>query len=88
MPEQGWMRPRSPSTSTRKPEKLPYIEDENERLRVQPSEIDCRLEPLDDTATHWPVPCGEERFQFSPANLLRGDLRDIVIPTSCPAAGG
>jgi hypothetical protein len=64
--------------------KLPYIKDEQERLRVQPSEIDCRLEPLDDTATYWPVPSREVEFRFSPANLLKDNLRDIVIPNVLP----
>lgn len=64
--------------------KLPYIEDEKERLRVQPSEIECRLQPLNDSAICWPVPCAEEKYQFSPANLLRGDLWDIVIPNVLP----
>ena len=62
----------------------PYIEDEQERLRVQPSEIGYRLDPLDDTATYWPVPSREVEFQFSPANLLKDNLRDIVIPNVLP----
>ncbi len=63
---------------------LPYIKDQNDRLRVQPSEIDCRLEPLDKTVPYWPVPSREESFQFSPASLLKDDPRDIVIPNVLP----
>jgi hypothetical protein len=63
---------------------LPYIKDQQERLRVQPSEIGFRLEPLDKTAPCWPVPSREAEFQFSPTNLLKDNLRDIVIPNVLP----
>ncbi|MBC8875097.1 MAG: carboxypeptidase regulatory-like domain-containing protein [Planctomycetes bacterium] len=58
------------------------IKDAEGRLRVQPSYILCQLEPLDETATHWPI--YTKRFEFSPRELLEENPRDIVIPNVPP----
>jgi hypothetical protein len=65
-----------------KTKELPFIRDDDERLRAQASEILCALEPLDETTTHWPIYI--QRFAFSPANLLKNNARDIVIPNVTP----
>lgn len=49
--------------------KLPFIKDDDDRLRAGPSEIVCELVPLDNTATHWPI--YTNRFLLFPANLLK-----------------
>ena len=59
-----------------------YIQDEDERLRAQASEITCELVPLDETITHWPI--YRERFQFSPGILLKADSPHILIPNVSP----
>jgi hypothetical protein len=61
---------------------LPFIDDASERLRAVASEILCRLQPLDETTTHWPIYI--ERFEFTPRNLLKDNPREIVIPNLTP----
>lgn len=61
---------------------LPYLDDESQRLRVEPSEITCDLQPLDESITHWPIHA--EAFDFSAGNLLKANPRDIVIPNVSP----
>jgi hypothetical protein len=61
---------------------LPYIEDVGEQLRAVPSTIRSELEPLGETFTHWPVYA--ESFELSPRNLLKDNLRHIVIPNVSP----
>jgi protocatechuate 3,4-dioxygenase beta subunit len=61
---------------------LPFIDDSSERHRATASVILCELQPLDKTTTHWPI--HRESFEFSPRNLLKGNLRDIVVPNLTP----
>jgi len=62
--------------------KSSYIREANERLRVEGSKILCQLTPLDETITHWPI--YDERFEFTPPNLLMDNSNDIVIPNVSP----
>jgi len=59
-----------------------YVKDTSERLRVEGSKVLCQLTPLDETITHWPI--YDERFEFTPPNLLKHNSRDIVIPNVSP----
>jgi hypothetical protein len=61
---------------------LPYLEDEDQRLRALPSEIAFDLKPLDETTTHWPI-C-HERFSFSPRNLLQAGPGHEVLANLTP----
>ncbi len=61
---------------------LPSILDDSERRRAKPSDIFCRLEPLDEAITHWPATA--VRFEFSPWCLLENDPRHMVIPDVTP----
>jgi hypothetical protein len=62
--------------------KLPFIEDDKERFRAEPSVVNCQLEPLDKTITHWPA--SVESFEFGPGNLLKKRPSDVVIPNVSP----
>lgn len=62
--------------------KLPFIKDDNDRIRAGVSEIICELTPHEETATHWPI--YTNRFKFIPANLPKGNPRDVVIPNLSP----
>ena len=65
-----------------KTDELPYLEDEDQRLRALPSEITFDVKPLDETTTHWPI-C-HERFTFSPRNLLPASPGHIVVANLTP----
>ena len=62
--------------------RVKYIEDPGKRLRAKPSLLLCRLQPLDETVTHWPVE--EERFEFSPHELLNNTKSKAVIANVSP----
>jgi hypothetical protein len=61
---------------------LPFLQDEDQRLRALPSEITFDVKPLDDATTHWPI-C-RERFCFSPRHLLQAGPGHIVVSNLTP----
>jgi protocatechuate 3,4-dioxygenase beta subunit len=61
--------------------RLRYIDNEGDRLRAEPAQITCKLEPLDDAINHWPI-CSDQ-FEFIPGNL-KDARRHMTIPNVTP----